>query len=68
MNGLEKFPLVLPDSGVVHLPHQFGVLVDEPRLPENIRSCVFHLRCKQNQIFSPEPISKSIERHLLNVV
>lgn len=44
VNGLEKFPLVLPDSGVVHLPHQFGVLVDEPRLPENIRSCVFHLK------------------------
>lgn len=46
VNGLEEFPLVLPDSGVVHLPHQFGVLVDEPRLPENIRSCVFHLKKK----------------------
>lgn len=49
VNGLEKFSLVLPDSGVVHLPHQFSVLVDEPRLPENVRSCVFHLRVqKQN--------------------
>lgn len=44
MNGLEKLSLVLPDSSVVHLSHQFGVLVDEPRLPENIRSCVFHLQ------------------------
>lgn len=49
MNGLEKLPLVLPDSGVVHLPHQFGVLVDEPRLPENIRSCVFHLKWKRKE-------------------
>lgn len=49
VNGLEKFSLVLPDSGVVHLPHQFSVLVDEPRLPENVRSCVFHLMVqKQN--------------------
>lgn len=44
VDGLEELPLVLPDFGVVHLAHQFGVLVDEPRLPENVRSCVFHLR------------------------
>lgn len=44
MNGLEKFPLVLSHSGVIHLPHQFGVLVDEPRLPEYIRSCVLYLQ------------------------
>lgn len=44
MDGLEELPLVLPDFGVVHLAHQFGVLVDEPRLPENVRSRVFHLR------------------------
>lgn len=44
MDGLEELPLVLPDFGVVHLAHQFGVLVDEPRLPENVRSCVFHLQ------------------------
>lgn len=50
MNGLEKFPLVLPDSGVVHLSHQFGVLIDEPRLPENIRSCVFHLQAKERRV------------------
>lgn len=48
VNGLEKFPLVLPDFGVVHLPHQFGVLVNEPRLPENVRSCVFHLQHHQS--------------------
>lgn len=51
VNGLEKFSLVLPDSGVVHLPHQFGVLIDEPRLPENIRSCVFHLKSKKMETF-----------------
>lgn len=51
VNGLEKFPLVLPDSGMVHLPHQFGVLIDEPRLPENICSCVFHLKCKNKETF-----------------
>ena len=39
VNGLEEFPLVLPDPGVVHLPHQLGVLVDEPGLPENVSSC-----------------------------
>lgn len=44
VDGLEELPLVLPDFGVVHLAHQFGVLVDEPRLPENVRSCVFHLQ------------------------
>lgn len=49
MNGLKKFPLVLPDFGVVHLPHKFGVFVDEPRLPENIRSRVFHLERVQHR-------------------
>ena len=44
MNGLQELPLVLADPGVVHLPHQLGVLVDQPRLPENIRRRVFHLR------------------------
>lgn len=43
---------MLPDSGVVHLPHQFGVLIDEPRLPENIRSCVFHLSERESNIWS----------------
>ena len=52
VNGLKKFSLVLPDSGVVHLPHQFGVLIDEPRLPENIRSCVFHLSAKKGKHLS----------------
>lgn len=49
VNGLEEFPLVLPDFGVVHLPHKFGVFVDEPRLPENIRSRVFHLEGVQHR-------------------
>ena len=44
VNGLQELPLVLADAGVVHLPHQLGVLVDQPRLPENIRRRVFHLR------------------------
>lgn len=47
VNGLEEFPLVLPDSGVVHLPHQLGVLVDEPSLPENVCSSVLHLRSRE---------------------
>lgn len=49
VNGLKEFPLVLPDFGVVHLPHKFGVFVDEPRLPENICSRVFHLERAQHR-------------------
>lgn len=37
---------MLPDSGMVHLPHQLGVLVDEPGLPENVCSSVLHLRSR----------------------
>lgn len=49
VDGLEELPLVLPDFGVVHFAHQFGVLVDEPRLPENVRSCVFHLQGRRGR-------------------
>lgn len=50
VNGLEEFPLVLPDSGMVHLPHQLGVLVDEPGLPENVCSSVLHLRLREYMV------------------
>lgn len=43
VNGLKELALMFPDFGVVHLPHQLGVFINEPRLPENISSCVFHL-------------------------
>lgn len=43
MDGLEELTLVFPNPGVVWLPHQPGVFVDEPRLPENVSSGVFHL-------------------------
>ena len=44
MDGLEELTLVFPNPGLVWLFHQPGVFVDEPRLPENVSSGVFHLR------------------------
>lgn len=43
VNGLEELALVLSDAGVVHLPHELRVLIDEPGLPENVSGCVLHL-------------------------
>lgn len=43
MNGLKELALMFPDFSVVHLPHQLGVFINKPRLPEYISSCVFHL-------------------------
>lgn len=44
VDGLQELPLVLPDFGVVDLLQQLRVLVDEPRLPEDIGCGVLNLR------------------------
>lgn len=43
MNGLEELTLVPPNPAAVRPPHQPGVFVDEPRLPEHVGSRVPHL-------------------------
>lgn len=43
MDGLEELTLVFPNPGMVWLLHQPGMFVDEPRLPENVSSGIFHL-------------------------
>lgn len=48
MDGLEELTLVFPNPGVVWLLHQPGVFVDEPRLPENVSSGIFHLARRKN--------------------
>lgn len=64
MNGLQELPLVLPHTRVVHLPHQFGVLVDQPRLPENICRCVLHLRGDTARSGQPEGSAGTPEHSL----
>lgn len=49
MDGLEELTLVFPNPGVVWLLHQPGVFVDEPRLPENVSSGIFHLGPEKEQ-------------------
>ena len=43
VNSLQELALVFADLGVVDLPHQLGVFVDEPCFPEYIGSCVLNL-------------------------
>lgn len=47
MDGLKELTLVSPNPASVWLLHEPGVFVDEPRLPENVRSGVFDLRIRK---------------------
>ena len=41
VDGEKELALMGPDAAVVHLLHQFRVLVDKPRLPQHVGRGVF---------------------------
>lgn len=49
VNGLEELPLMLPDFGVVDLLQQLGVLIDEPRFPQDVGCSVLDLQEEESR-------------------
>ena len=50
VNSLQELALVFADLGVVDLPHQLGVFVDEPCFPEYVSSRVFDLQHRKTYV------------------